>query len=193
MKTIIISPGWNQSSNDTSYDFIAKAYEGKGYQAMRYSPQWNGRTMTDWVDGLIEMIDKAEGDVALWGFSLGAMASLTASTHRRITSLVLCSPSGYFKEYLPLIDSKYLSQWNDRQLSVFESLSFVDIADKVRVADSYVLAGELELEEWPAFRKVVDDLKATGKFKVSIIKEAHHDFSAPNYRLAISEAVGNLK
>jgi|GEM_PF-3382124 len=192
MKTVIISPGWNQSSDDGRYDFIANAYRDKGYEVVRYSPQWDGRTMTDWVDGLIRIIDKTDGDAALWGFSLGAMASLIVSAQRPVISLLLCSPSGYFKEYLPLIDDRYLSQWSKRQLDAFDVLSLYGIVEKMQSKDNYVLAGDLEIEEWPSFRRIVDDLKALDKFNVRIIKETHHDFSMSNYRQAISEVIDNL-
>lgn len=193
MKTVIISPGWNQSSEDERYDFVVAAYRDKGYKVVRYSPRWNNGTMATWVDGLTDLIDEADGEMTLWGFSLGAMASLVASAKRPVVSLVLCSPSGYFKEYLSLIDARYLSQWNTHQLDAFKALSFHDYIQSVRSKDNYVFAGELELKEWPAFNKIVDDLKAINQFKVRVLEETHHDFSAPHYKQAISEAINVLQ
>ena len=192
MKTAIISPGWNQSSKETRYDFVADAFTAKGYKVIRYDPESGGNTVINWVNGLKAIIDRTEGEVALWGFSMGAMTSLIVASERPISSLLLCSPSGFFKEYLPLINDKYLVNWKDNQLGVFKSLSFVQTVKKLQSKESYVFAGELELEEWPSFRKLVDDLQATNKFDVKVINETHHDFSAPNYRRAICAAISKL-
>jgi pimeloyl-ACP methyl ester carboxylesterase len=194
MKSVIINPGWSQSSDNERFDFVANAYRDKGYRALRYSPSWDGRTMNDWVDGPIRLIDQIEDEVALWGFSLGAMASLIISAQRPVTSLILCSPSGYFREHLPLIDNKYLKVWNRRQLDAFESFSIYDTVERMQSKDNYVLAGQVEVERWPEIHKVVDDLKATDKFNVNLIKDVNgDDFSTPNYQQAILEAIGSLK
>lgn len=192
MKTVIISPGWNQSSKGARYDFVSDAYIANGYKVIRYDPQSGDSTVIDWANGLKEIIDTTEGEVALWGFSIGSMASLIVSSERPVSSLLLCSPSGFFKEYLPLIDDKYLKNWNHSQMDAFESLSFIQTVEKLQSKESYVFAGELELEEWPSFRKVVDDLRNTDKFSVKVIDETHHDFSAPHYRQAICDAINNL-
>lgn len=192
MKTVIITSGWQQSADDARYDYVAEAYVAKGFRVVRHSPVWDARPVTDWARDLQEMAqDHSDDGVALWGFSLGGMMSLLVASQVRCESIVLGSPSGFFREYMPLIDPEYLVGWSPEQLEAYRTLSLADTIGKIKTAKKFVIAGELELAEWPSYRQEISDLKAA-RYDVRLAAGAHHDCSTPSYVEAVQAFIANL-
>ncbi|MBL8159752.1 hypothetical protein JNJ66_04805 [Candidatus Saccharibacteria bacterium] len=130
--------------------------------------------------------------MSLWGFSLGAMISLLASAERPLDTLTLCSPSGYFKEYMPLIAPEFTGWCTLQQLAEFQTNSLMSLLERTHVRRAAVLAGDQELAAWPTFREAVSDIHQSTGWPLRIIANTHHDIDQPGYRQELQSVITSL-
>jgi pimeloyl-ACP methyl ester carboxylesterase len=191
MKTAIILTG-NHDVTDERYQGIVSAFADAGWdKAILYEPDWQRYTVKELVDDFLGFVPEDSQPLTLVGFSLGAMIALIASDTLDVDNLALCSPSGYFKEYAPLLTSDDLD-YARKDLSDFESYSATEVINKSKAKDGCIIAGENELAEWPDFKKWVDDLKLQTGWDYTELPGVGHEIEAPAYQEAIKGLVVNL-
>jgi pimeloyl-ACP methyl ester carboxylesterase len=146
--------------------------------------------MAVWTDELLAQLpDGAE--VTLLGFSMGAMIALMAAARVEVKNLILSSPSGYFREYAPLLTPED-ADWARTNVPEFTELSAVDAMRAARVENGFVLAGEKELALWPEFRQWVDDLSAAKGWPVTVVPGAEHEIGDTEYQKMVGQVVNSL-
>jgi hypothetical protein len=184
MKTAIILAGKHEVTNER-YQDIVKAFKESGWdQVILYEPDWQQRTVKGLVDNFLSSFPVEDSSLTLLGFSLGAMIALIASDTLDIENLVLCSPSGYFREYVPLLPADDLI-YARTELGDFEEYSSVEVVNKSKAKNGYIIAGENELTEWPDFKKWIGDFRAQTAWKYIEIPDVGHEIEAPAYQGAI--------
>jgi pimeloyl-ACP methyl ester carboxylesterase len=190
MKRALIIPGWEQDCREARYASVAAAFEEAGFEARSYDPTWGARKMAVWTDELLAQLpDSAE--VTLLGFSLGAMIALMAAARVEVKNLILCSPSGYFYEYAPLLTPED-TEWARANVPEFTELSAVDAMRAARVENGFVLAGEKELALWPEFQQWVDDLSTAKGWPVTVVPGAEHEIGDAEYQKQILGLIRSL-
>ena len=179
MKSAILLPGWEQDPNEKRYTALLDSFREAGFDARAHNPDWTKRNTQEWVDDLLKGLPANTDQLTLLGFSMGALIALLATTHIKVENLILCSASGYFGEYIPLLTQDDM-KWAKENVSNFEALSATDTLARAQVEHGYIFAGDQELQEWADFRKWIDDLKTQTGWKLSVISETGHEIGAPN-------------
>lgn len=199
MKTALILTG-KHNVTDEKYQGIIKAFEDSGWdKVILYEPNWDKHTVKELVDDFTNFVPVDSQPLTLLGFSLGAMIALIASGTLDVDNLLLCSPSGYFREYEPLLTADDLN-FARKHLNDFKSYSAVDMINKTKAKRGHIIAGEKELAEWPDFKKWVDDLKLQTGWDYTELADVGHEIEAVGYQEAItsllarrlSDAIANL-
>jgi pimeloyl-ACP methyl ester carboxylesterase len=190
MKTALILTGKHEIT-DERYQGIVKAFKDAGWnQAILYEPDWRRHTVKELIDDFLSFIPTDSEPLTLLGFSLGAMIALIASDTLDVDNLALCSPSGYFKEYAPLLTGDDLD-YARKDLSDFESYSAIEAISKSKAKRGNIIAGENELAEWPDFKKWVSDLRFQTGWDYTELSGVSHEIEAPGYQEAIKSMIQN--
>jgi pimeloyl-ACP methyl ester carboxylesterase len=192
MKTALILAG-NHEATDERYQDIVKAFKYTGWdRAILYEPDRQRHTIKELVDDFLDFVPADGQPLTLAGFSLGAMIALIASDTLDIENLAICSPSGYFKEYAPLLTAEDLA-YAQECLSDFESYSAIEVVSKSKVKNGYIIAGENELAEWPDFKKWISDLKSQTDWSYTKLPSVGHEIEAPAYQEAIKGLIADWR
>ncbi len=191
MKTAIIIPGW-QEETSKHHEEIAQLFHERGYeQVVIHTPNWKKASMKYFVSDFLNTIS-SDGDAhTLFGFSMGAMIALVVSCTVQVDNLILCSPSGYFKEYMSLFSEEDFA-WTAKNLPDFSAYSSADILDSLRVNNGYIIAGEKELAEWPDFRQWITDLREKTSWQYSEVTTVGHDIAHVDYMRQIAQVIRSI-
>ena len=191
MKIAVIIPGWEHNPDEIRYTNIINLFQESGFVARSYNPDWSTHDPKDWVDGLVNSLKKNDGPITLLGFSMGAMTALLASSEIAVDTLILCSPSGYFKEYAQLLTPNDLA-WGRENIIGFEQLSAVNSIKHAQVKKGHLLAGSSELDDWGDFKQWMGDLQLQTNWQLDIVPDTAHAIEAPNYQQALATLIHKL-
>lgn len=191
MKKAMVLAGRHEVT-DQRYQGIITAMADTGWDdAVLYEPDWRQHTVKALVDDFLAAVPADGQPLTLVGFSLGAMIALIASDTLDVDALVLCSPSGYFKEYAPLLTADDLNYAREC-LSDFEDYSAAEVINTSKAKTGYLTAGENELDEWPDFKQWIEDLRSRTDWDYTELPGVGHDIEAPVYQEAIKNLVVDL-
>lgn len=192
MKTAVILTGRHEPTKER-YEPIAQAFRQAGWeQVVTFTPNWNRRNIQAFVAECLQKIPNDNQPLTLFGFSMGAMLALILSSKIATENLVLCSPSGYFKEYEPLLLAED-RKWAEEYLADFRNWSAKDSISKANVKKGCILAGEKELDEWPDFKQWINDLRTQTQWPLSVIPAMRHEIEAENYQKQITDVISLLQ
>jgi pimeloyl-ACP methyl ester carboxylesterase len=193
-KSAFIVPGWGEKASTVKkYGQVGRMFVKKDYGVEYVDLTWSRKTMTQWVAELTELAKgKSDTDISLLGFSLGGMASFIASSKVEVENLILCSPSGFFREYMSIIPREDMAWMGKRRREDFNNLSWRNALETSRVANGYILIGEKELEMWPDFKLWVSELEQATGWRLIVVPEADHDIALLAYQEAIMKVVKGL-
>lgn len=187
-KTALILTGKHEVT-DERYQSIVEAFKSAGWdRVILYEPDWQQHTVKGLVNDFLGSVSADCQPLTLLGFSLGAMIALIASNTLDVENLALCSPSGYFKEYIPFLTPDDLN-YAHSELGGFDECSSVETINKSKAKNGCIIAGENELTEWPDFRKWVDDLKSQTGWNCTELPGVRHEVEAPAYQEAIKSMI----
>lgn len=191
MRTSIIISG-NHEFTNARYKSIGTYFEDADFRVKFHTPDFGLNTIEKLVEEFLENVspdDKQE--LTLLGFSMGAMITLVASSKIAVENLILCSPSGYFREYAPLLADDDMA-WAKEHLSDFRQWSAKETIKQAKVGHGYIAAGEKELAEWVDFGQWTNDLHEQTGWPLTIVPGTGHEIEAPQYQAAIKTIVQAL-
>jgi hypothetical protein len=191
MKTAIILVGRHEVTNKRYQGLVAMFLESGWERVLLYEPDWRQVTIKKLVTDFLQFVPENSQPLTLLGFSLGAMIAFVASAGLKIDNLILCSPSGYFKEYANLLSTDDLA-WARGHLKDFENYSATELVSKSQVKNGHIIAGQIELEEWSDFEQWVTDLRAKSGWTFSELPNVGHEIESPNYQDAIKALINKL-
>lgn len=177
-KTIFIIPGYRQSSTSKAYKAIAVLFAQHGYEPIILSFSWKQSILQNTEYFLKEYKKVRRKKKYILGFSFGAMIAFLAATKVKVSGLILCSLSPFFKE-----DSK----------KEFFDLQFAQLVKKVKADQIVLLYGVKEA------RSLINRVKETflhissKKKKLLPIKNTDHSIGNKNYLQIIHQAVKILQ
>ncbi|MFI5240450.1 MAG: hypothetical protein ACHQUB_01955 [Candidatus Saccharimonadia bacterium] len=192
MKHVIMSPGWTESNTWPSYIAVAETFRARGFNVTALELDWDKRNITSWASQIVEAAGKLNGETSLWGFSLGAMSSLIAASFVPVNNLILCSPSGFFREYFEVIPDKSWEWLGSKHKERRELLSWRDLLGSLKVDHGFTIAGEKELSLWPEFKLWTAELVGATGWDFIKVAGAGHDIGNKHYERAIKELINSL-
>lgn len=192
MKKVIIIPGLTDEVVIEPYERIAGYFKSNGFDPAVLYPDWTKKNTKDWVSAVQGLVEGGSNELSILGFSMGAMVALLSSTVVSVDNLILCSPSGYFKEYAPLLTDDDMT-WALENITDFQELSAKAILKKSHATKSYLLAGDRELKEWKDFRKWIGDIQRQTNWDLKTVKDTGHEIESEEYQDAVSKLVDSLK
>lgn len=193
MKSAIVITGRHEATAER-YQGIINYLLSSGWQdPVLYQPDWSRRSISDLVDDFLKITDVSDPrPLTVIGFSLGGMIALIASNMQPIESLILCSPSGYFKEYARLLTSDDLV-WAQKHLQDFKDYSAHTVIDESNVKHGFVIAGENELAEWRDFKVWINDLRSQTRWTYREVAGVGHEIEAAGYQSRIKQIVQEIR
>jgi len=191
MKTVLVLPGWHHDPAEKRYTNIVEFFHAAGFDVRTHNPDWDKRNTSDWVNDLLADLPDDKSQLTLFGFSMGAMISLLAATHIPVENLILCSPSGYFREYTLLLGDED-AKWAQDNIKDFEELSVSSIFKQIKVQNGYILAGDREFKQWPDFEQWIGDLKMQTNWPLTTIPDTGHEIEATGYQYAVANLIQQL-
>jgi pimeloyl-ACP methyl ester carboxylesterase len=190
MKTAVILAG-RHTITDAMYQPIVSEFKACGWEQVHfYEPDWSVTNVVKLVDDFLAKLPQNSAPLTVLGFSLGAMIALIAANKISVENLILCSPSGYFAEYSQLLTNED-REWANKNLEDFRDFSASTIIDRAKVHHGVVLAGEVELREWPGFRQWIADLKSQTAWQYIELPGTGHEIEAPMYQQAIKKVIND--
>lgn len=191
MKTAILLSGRHEPTEER-YKGVEQFFKDAGWeQVVRYDSDWGLSNVKRFADDFLQTLPDNCQPLTLFGFSLGAMIALIASTKVDVDNLILCSPSGYFKEYISLLSAEDMG-WAKEHLKDFESWSAIEIIKSSKASNGYILAGENELKMWPDFKKWIEDLQSQTQWPLSVVSGIAHEIEASQYQQIIHLIIKDL-
>lgn len=191
MKTAIVLPGRPHQVSEPQYQSIVQSFEANGFRTIAHQPDWSKKNVRVWVKDLLASVPDDSTELTLFGFSIGAFVALLAADKVNTTNLILCSPSGYFKEYIPLLTADDLADAQEN-IQGFETLSTKTLIPKLQVEHGFILAGSKELKAWDDFRQWVGDLESQTGWQKIIIEGVEHEIESPAYQVAVKKLIEGL-
>lgn len=147
IKIMYVIPGFRHKITYRPYKAIAAILKKEGYHPVLVPIPWRETTITQNAYYLLKKYkicdcrkDK-ETKIYILGFSFGAMIALLAATKVRVSGLILCSLSPYFKEDLPKIAQ---SRVGDARQRDFSKLRCGVIARSLKARQVFMLYGMKE-------------------------------------------------
>lgn len=98
-KVIYIIPGYKHRPTNKAYKAIVKIVKSQGYTPILITIPWSKSTISENTSYFLKEFKKINAKKKyILGFSFGAMIAFIASTKVKVSGLILCSLSPYFKE-----------------------------------------------------------------------------------------------
>lgn len=175
-KVMYIIPGFKHRPTNKAYKTIAKMLKSEGYTPVVINIPWRKTTISENITHFLKEFKKLNSrNKYILGFSFGAMIAFIASTKVRVSGLILCSLSPYFKE--------------DLSSSRFHCAT---LAKQIKAKQILMLYGAKE--ERPLIRRVIDaydHIPTTHKYLIPI-KQTEHDIGDRKYLHKIHQVAREL-
>lgn len=188
-KPAFIIPDRKLRTTHAAYANVGVALQQAGYEVVGQDVAWASGTLERWVYDLVLAMNEREDDAIVCAFGLGGMIALEASTKKPIENLILCSPGGYYKEYLNQ-PNYIVKRWiGDIRLAEFKQKSLKDLFAKMQVRRGLIIVDASEFIARPAYKQWIDDLVAATGWEVIELPRQKYGVASPGYQKAIREAV----
>lgn len=192
-KVIFIIPGYKHQPKNKAYINIVEILKREGYKPIPVPICWKQTTISQNSEYFLQKYKKINSKKKyILGFSFGAMIALIASTKVRVSGLILCSLSPYFKEDIAKADKSLISSLRSERYQDFTKLHCATLVKKVKAKQILMLYGTKE--EKPLIKRVYKTFKQiTSKHKHLIpIEETDHDIGNRRYLHKIHEIAKGL-
>jgi pimeloyl-ACP methyl ester carboxylesterase len=193
MKVAIILTGHHEATPER-YDAISDMFRSCGWDKVEiFESDWTQNTVQDLVDNFLLFMKKFQDNdnITLLGFSLGGMVWLLASNKIILDHLILCSPSGYFKELVPYL-KKEDSEWADINISDFRNISAVNVIKNSRTKAGFVIAGGAEIAKWYDLKRWINIIRKSTNWEYIELRDIGHEIESNAYQNAIKEVILKL-
>lgn len=192
-KTIFIIPGYKHKPKNKAYKAIAKMLKSEGYLPVPVAIPWKQTTISQNCDYFLKKYKKINTkEKYILGFSFGAMIAFIASTKVKVSGLILCSLSPYFKEDLSKINYNRISPLMTERYQDFLRLNCATLAKQIKAKQILMLYGSKEVR---SLKKRVfdafDQIPSVNKYLFPI-KNAEHDIADRRYLNKIHQIAREL-
>lgn len=144
-RPVFIIPGFRHKPKHKPYKAIAAMLKKEGYWPLPVSLSWKEKTISENTEIFLEKFKRVRTkEKYILGFSFGAMIAFLASTKVRVSGLVLCSLSPYFKEDLSVIPETWSSQTMQKRYQDFSKLHHASLIKQIKAKKVFLLYGEKE-------------------------------------------------
>lgn len=188
-KPAFIIPSWKLSSTDISYRNIAAALRKEGYEVLGHDISWQSHTLTQWTAGLVGALRAQQSPATVYAFGTGTMIALAAAARVPMARLVLCSPRGYFKEYLPQCTPGDMRWIGDARFAEFRAVSGREQLDNLQAASGSIIIDEAELIGRVAHKHYLDDIIESTGWDVKALRRQRYGVMSPGYQDAVVETI----
>lgn len=175
-KIIFIIPGFKHLPTSKAYKEIATILKSQGYLPILVKIPWKQTTISENTKYFLKKYKKFNSRKKyILGFSLGAMIAFIASTKVRVSGLILCSLSPYFKEDLPS--------------SLFDCAT---VAKKTKAKQILMLYGAKEAKALiKRVNEAFDQVSSTNKYLIPI-RATEHNIGDKKYLNKIHQVAKTL-
>lgn len=188
-KITFVIPGYKHNPQHKAYKAIAKILKTEGYFPIMTTVPWKGTTISENTEYLLEKYQESvllrnktmrKSKTYVLGFSYGAMIAFLLSTKLRMSGLILCSLSPYFKEDMRKVSSKDLASLTQRRYDDFSQLHSATLAKRTKAKHILMLYGEKEAK--PLINRVkmtYRNFSSKSKYLIAINNTEHTIGSKP--------------
>lgn len=175
-KTIFIVPGFKHLPTNKAYKEIAKILKKKGYYPIPITIPWKQTTISENTDYFLKVYKKIKRKKKyILGFSFGAMIAFIASTKVRVSGLILCSLSPYFKEDIVKANNQWLSAITEERYQDFLGLRFAGLVKQIKAKQILMLYGSKEEKSLiNRVNETFDQVLSRDKYLIPILKTEHN-------------------
>ena len=175
MKTLLFVPGYQEDVHSRDYESVLALFRNAGYDVRFVDINWTRTTIDDWVNQLLAVYDQTDGDVAIAGFSFGAITALVTASKRSVSQLWLFSLSPFFAEDLKNLKPWEIKRLGKKRVSVAETVSFAAVASIVHCPVT-LFVGSREIVQWPEMNVRFNEAKHILPTVIPVVIEGvgHH-------------------
>lgn len=174
-KVVFIIPGYKHHPKNKAYKEIAKLLKKEGFRPVPVNIPWNQTTISENTEFFLQKFKKLNSRKKyILGFSFGAMIAFLASTKVKVTGLVLCSLSPYFKEDLIKVNGRKFSSLKKQQYQDFAKLHCKTLAKKTKAKQVLMLYGTKESRLLKKrVSKAFNQIASVQKYLIPVEKTEH--------------------
>lgn len=196
-KITFIIPGFRHKPSSKAYQQIAKMLKEQGHIPVPITIPWKQSTISENTEYFIhefkrklmlksKMADRRK--TYILGFSFGAMIALIASTKLRVSGLILCSLSPYFKEDLPKTKNVKKTQLERDRYHDFMDQNFGKLAKQIKAEKILMFYGCKESK--PLIKRVTKAYRKIPSLHKYLlpISHAEHQIGDKRYIQSIRQA-----
>ncbi|HSW87591.1 MAG TPA: hypothetical protein VLG12_00335 [Candidatus Saccharimonadales bacterium] len=188
-KITFVIPGYKHNPRHKAYKAISKILKTEGYFPILANIPWKGTTISENTQYFLEKYQESmllrnkavkKSKTYVLGFSYGAMIAFLISTKLRVSGLILCSLSPYFKEDLRKFTRKDIALLTPRRYEDFSHLHSATLAKQTKAKHILMLYGEKEAK--PLINRVkmtYRNFQSKSKYLISINNTEHTIGSKP--------------
>jgi hypothetical protein len=191
-KPAFIIPDWKLAASDIAYRNIGVALREKNYNIVGQDIAWFSGKLSQWNDRLVESLRAQDQPATVYAFGVSSMIALAASAHKPVKRLILCSPRGYYKEYLPQCTPGDMRWIGDGRLVEFIQLSYMDVLSNMQVEYGSIIIDETEHIGRQAHKQWLDDIVAATGWQVTTLPRQRYGVMSPGYQQALVETARAL-
>lgn len=196
-KIAFVIPGYKHQPKNKAYKEIAKILKTEGYFPIVTSIPWKETTISEntayFLEKYRELVTERhkklkKSKTYLIGFSFGAMIAFLASTKMKVSGLILCSLSPYFKEDLRTFNRNDFASITDKRYEDFLQLHSATIAKKTKAKHVLMLYGEKEAKSLiRRVRMTYRNIATENKYLITV-HNTEHDINSRHYLQEIHHA-----
>lgn len=191
-KPAFIIPDWKLPSTNIAYCNVAAALRKENYEVLGQDITWCSSLMAHWTGGLVGAMNTQEAPATVYAFGLGGMIALAASVRKPIERLVLCSPRGYYKEYLPKCTPGDTRWMGDARIAEFNQLSAQELLKNIQVEHGSIFIDSAEHIARAAHKQWVEDIVSATGWEVTTLPRQRYGVMSPVYQNALVASVRDL-
>jgi pimeloyl-ACP methyl ester carboxylesterase len=196
MTTAFIIAGFDLQNTAASdkYVILEKGLESRGYKVAASNISWQRKTPSQYAAEFVKFYiqHKSDKNIVI-GNSFGAVVAFITAAEIKPEALYLCSLSAFFKEDRgKLPDSYGVDIFGKRRMEDLWSISAVDLADRINIADvkTIVTFGEKEHQTSPTLvARCTDTAKHIKHSQLVEISNAPHSMADKIYSDALVRLV----
>ncbi|MGD8374442.1 MAG: hypothetical protein PVI21_06330 [Candidatus Woesebacteria bacterium] len=188
---VFIIPERKLKTDHPVYANLRGALRSNGFTIEGCDLVWSSGTMGGW-SGDVTRVVKDSGPAIMFSFGLGGMIALETSVKTPIKKLILCSPGGYYKEYINQQDY-IVKRWvGDARLAEFSQMSVQDLFANMQVEEGLVIVDESEFIGRPAYKQWIDDLIGATNWEIIRLPRQRFGMASPGFQKVIVDTVKTL-
>jgi hypothetical protein len=192
-KTVYIIPGFRHQPRQKAYRKLRNLLKKEGYTPVPIKLPWTHRTITENTDLFLKEFKKIQRKKKyILGFSYGAMIAFLASTKVKVSGLILCSLSPFFREDLLHANRTIKTQETAERFEDFLHLKSSSLAKHVKTKQVRMLYGSKESK--PLIRRVTRTYKHIPSKRKTLIRISgtDHNIGDERYLSTIHQIVKEL-